>query len=103
MKKTLKWYLAHTDGHYFDFDKEVMSMDDEGNTSLDVRLTFDVQARRAYMTVAWHNNDGNTVDLDGQRNIEWNAALRMLEADNCAIPSEIEASEIAANVSEGAQ
>ena len=48
---------------------------------LDVRLTFNLETRTAYMTVAWHNNDGNTVDLEGDREIEWNAALRLIEGD----------------------
>ena len=75
------WFFIQYAHPYVDFDKEVLACDDEGYTSLDVRLTFNLETRTAYMTVAWHNNDGNTVDLEGDREIEWNAALRLIEGD----------------------
>lgn len=90
MKSTNAWHLVQVFHPYVDFDKEVLTIDDEGNTSLDVRLAFNLETRTAYMVVAWHNNDGNTVDLDGERGIEWNAALRMLEAAGTEIPKELE-------------
>lgn len=83
-----KWRYTQAFDEYYDFDKEVLSCDDEGYTSLDVRLTFNIETRTAYMTVAWHNNDGNTVDLDGQRYIAWDAALRLL-GDEVEIPEEL--------------
>lgn len=77
-----KWtHTSGSDPQYVDFDKEVLACKDAGDTSLDVRLTFDLDGRVAYMTVAWHNDDGNTDDLDGARGIEWNAALRLIESD----------------------
>lgn len=72
------WVHVQSYSEYEDFDKEVLSCDDEGYTSLDVRLTFNTETRTAYMTVAWHNNDGNTVDYQTERKIEWDAALRLL-------------------------
>jgi hypothetical protein len=83
-----KWKYVHTFDEYYDFEKEVLTCSDEGDTSLDVRLTFNVETHTAYMTVAWHNNDGNTVDLDGDRYIDWNSALRLIEAD-VEIPEEL--------------
>ena len=75
------WRLVQVFENYVDFDKEVLACDDEGYTTLDVRLTFDREQRVAYMVVAWHNNNGNTVDLEGDRGIDWDAALRLIEAD----------------------
>lgn len=81
------WHHTQTYDEYVDFDKEVLTCDDEGNTSLDVRLTFNTESHRAYMTVAWHNNDGRTVDLDGSRPIDWDAALRLL--GDTSLPKEL--------------
>lgn len=75
------WRLVQVFENYVDFDKEVLACDDEGYTTLDVRLTFNRVTRVAYMNVAWHNNDGNTLDLVDDRSIDWNAALRLIEVD----------------------
>lgn len=53
----------------------------DGDTSLDVRLTFNTESRVAYMNVAWHNDDGNTMSLVGDRDIEWDAAMRLIAED----------------------
>lgn len=82
------WHHVQTYQEYVDFDKEVLSCDDDGNTSLDVRLTFNTETRSAYMVVSWHNDDGNTLDLSQERPIDWDAALRMIEPD-LDIPEEL--------------
>jgi len=84
---TNKWTHVQTYDEYYDFDKEVLTCDDDGQTSLDVRLTFNVETHTAYMTVTWHNDDGHTHDLHGQRDIEWGAALRLL--GDTTIPEEL--------------
>ena len=87
--RSSKWKFIQAYGHYVDFDKEVMSCNDTGDTTLDVRLTFNTEARSAYMTVAWHNDDGDKAELDGERKIEWDAALRMLHPD-IELPKELQ-------------
>ena len=76
---------------YIDFDKELYSIDDEGKTSIDVRLTFNKESKTAYYTISLHNNDGNTVDWEKQHNVAWDVALRMLhDAGGCdVIPPEL--------------
>ena len=75
------WFFIQHCPPYVDFDKEVLGCDDDGYTSLDVQLTFNTETHKAYMTVAWHNDDGNTQDLSENRGIDWNAALRLIETD----------------------
>ena len=83
-----KWVLMQNKDGYIDFDKEVMSCGDEGDTTLDVQLTFSLEDRSAYMTVAWHNDDGKTQDMHDSRVIQWDAAIRMIEND-VELPEEL--------------
>ena len=57
-----KWTKVNNDCNYVDFDKELYSMPDKGNTSVDIRLTFDTDSRTFYYTISLHNDDGNTRD-----------------------------------------
>lgn len=80
------WFFVQKYDGYVDFDKEVLSVCDEGNTTLDVRLAFETKTRQAWMTVAWHNDDGRTMDLGDSRELPWEAALEMIALD---VPAQI--------------
>jgi hypothetical protein len=84
-----KWELNERFGSYFDFDKQVLSVADEGKTTLDLRLTFDADIRQAYITATWHDDSCDPQSLEGERLIDWDAALKMLRADGLEIPKEL--------------
>lgn len=83
-----KWNLVQVWEEYVDFDKELFDVADEGDTTLDVRLTFVTDKRYAYMVVSWHNNDGNTVELGSERKLPWDAALKLL--GDTPLPKELQ-------------
>ena len=80
-----KWTRVNEDGEYVDFNRELYSMPDEGNTSVDMRLTFDTDRRYCYYTISLHNNDGNTRDWDKDHKLPWAVGIAMLGND-VAIP-----------------
>ena len=85
-----KWTYAHSYDEYYDFEKELQSFCDEGQTSLDVRLTFNTDTRTAYFTVATHNDDGTVCDWEKTHYIPWDKAMATLLRDGCDnIPKEL--------------
>ena len=76
-----KWTRVNEDGEYVDFDRELYSMPDEGNTSVDMRLTFNVETRTCYYTISLHNNDGNTRDWEKDHHLPWAVGIAMLGND----------------------
>jgi hypothetical protein len=87
--KTNIWTLLQVYDEYYDYDKELYSLPDVGNTSVDMRLTFDINLRRCYYTISLHNDDGNTRDWEKDHHIPWAVGLAMLAADNIDIPEEL--------------
>jgi len=87
--KTNIWTLLQVYDEYYDFDKELYSLPDEGNTSVDMRLTFNTSKSDCYYTISLHNDDGNTRDWEKTHYIPWTAGLAMLAADNIDIPEEL--------------
>lgn len=83
------WTLLQFDDEYYDFDKELYSLPDEGNTSVDMRLTFNVLKSDCYYTISLHNDDGNTRDWETGHHIPWTVGLEMLLKDNIKIPDEL--------------
>jgi hypothetical protein len=73
-----KWTLVNTDGEYIDFDRELYSMPDEGNTSVDMRLTFNVETRTCYYTISLKNDSGNTQDWEKDHHLPWAVGLAVL-------------------------
>ena len=73
-----KWTLVNTDCEYVDFDRELYSMPDEGNTSVDMRLTFNVETRTCYYTISLKNDSGNTRDWEKDHHLPWAVGLAML-------------------------
>ena len=90
MRLKNKWFYVHTFDEYYDFERELQSFCDEGNTSIDVRLTFNTETRTAYFTVATHNDDGNTHDWGHTHYLPWDKAMATLLRDGCDnIPEEL--------------
>jgi hypothetical protein len=83
-----KWTLLQSYDEYHDFDKELYSLPDEGNTSVDMRLTFDTNLNRCYYTISLHNDDCNTRDWEKDHCIPWAVGLAMLAADGASLPEE---------------
>ena len=86
MQDANKWHFVNHDSPYYDFDKELYSLPDEGNTSVDMRLTFDADHRTCYYTIQLHNNDGNTRDWEKTHYVPWAVGLAMLAADGVSMP-----------------
>jgi hypothetical protein len=89
MRDTNKWTLLQSFDEYYDYDKELFSMPDEGNTSVDMRLTFNIETRTCYYSLSLHNDDGNTRDWEKTHYVPWAVGLAMLAADNIDIPEEL--------------
>lgn len=89
MTDTNNWNHIQTYDEYYDFDKELYSLPDAGNTSVDMRLTFDTETRTCYYFISLHNDDGNTRDWEKTHFIPWAAGLEVLRRDNTTIPEEL--------------
>lgn len=81
------WLLSNKVVEYVDFDKQLIDFEDDGNTSIDMRLTFDIEAHSAYIVTLRHNDDGETRNLGPQINISWDEALRMIGDLAVHVPS----------------
>lgn len=89
MKHTNLWHLANYDPPYYDFEKELYSLPDKGNTSVDMRLTFNTETHTCYYSISLHNDSGITVDWEKTHCIPWAVGLAMLMADGAVIPDAI--------------
>jgi hypothetical protein len=81
-----KFELFHSFDEYYDFDKELQAISDDINTTIDMRLTFNIETHTAYFTLCTRNDDGFTVDWEKTHYVPWGSALRMLAADGVAVP-----------------
>ena len=68
----------YEDEVYIDHHWELIDFPDEGNTSIDVQITFDKERGSAYATIVRHNNDGDTKVLL-EVPLTWDQAIGMLE------------------------
>jgi len=84
-----EWTHIQTYDEYCDFDKELYSMPDEGNTSVDMRLTFDVERSNCYYQIILHNDSGNTFELGDTFDIPWTVGIAMLNADGIELPKKL--------------
>jgi len=89
MKTAHNWILLQAFDEYYDFDKELFSLPDKGNTSVDMRLTFNVETGTCYYSLSLHNDDGNTRDWEKTHYVPWAVGLAMLAADNVQAPDEL--------------
>jgi hypothetical protein len=81
MIHTNKWHFIQHDSPYYDYGKELYSLPDEGNTSVDMRLTFDADCNTCYYTILLHNNDGSERECGKDQHIPWAVGVAMLAAD----------------------
>lgn len=87
--KTNTWTLLQGFDEYYDYEKELCSLPDEGNTSIDLRMTFDTAQSDCYFTISMHNDSGNTKDWEQAHHIPWSVGVAMLRADGVEIPEEL--------------
>ena len=83
-----KWIKANEECEYVDFDKELYRLPDTGNTSVDIRLTFDTDRRTCYYTISLKNDDGDTRDWQQGHHVPWAVAVAML-GDEVEVPEEL--------------
>ncbi len=88
MNNTNQWHLVNSFDEYYDFEKELFSMPDDGNTSVDFRLTFNVDTRTCYYSMSLRNDSGHTIDWQDTRYLPWHVGLEML-GNEVEIPSEL--------------
>jgi hypothetical protein len=83
---TNKWHHVQTTEAYIDFEKEIASFDDEGNSSVDMRMTFDLENHHAYIVMVQRNDIASPRDLEPDSiPVDWNAAKKMLADDGVDI------------------
>jgi len=88
MNITSQWNLVNSFDEYYDFEKELLSMPDEGNTSVDIRLTFNVDTQTCYYTISLRNDSGNTIDWQDAHYLPWQVGIEMLGSE-MEIPEEL--------------
>lgn len=81
MTDTNKWHFVNHYSPYYDYEKELYSIPDEINTSVDIRLTFDADYHTCYYNIILHNDNGDTIDWEKSHHIPWNSGMAMLAAD----------------------
>ncbi len=85
---TNAWTCCYKEAEYIDFERELVGFSDEGNSSVDMRLTFVKQGHTAYLTLIRMNDDGNPRDLGDQINLSWEEGVRQL-GDSPALLQEL--------------
>jgi hypothetical protein len=81
MTDTNKWHFVQHDSPYYDYEKELLSIPDDGNTSIDMRLTFDADYNICYYTIMLRNDNGDTIDWEKTHRIPWSVGKAMLAKD----------------------
>jgi len=78
---TNKWEYVHRFDEYFDFEKELFTIPDEGNTSIAISMTFNVEARTCYYIIRMMDDKGEAQDWDKAHYVSWDIGLAMLGND----------------------
>ena len=89
MTNTSKWHHIQTDDEYCDFSKELFSVPDEGNTSVDMRLTFNTTSKTCSYSFGLRNDSGKPKEWEDYNPIPWSVGIAMLLRDEVAIPEEL--------------
>jgi hypothetical protein len=82
------WELLQVYDEYYDYTKELLSIPDEGNTTVDMRLTFNAETRTCYYNIMLHNDDGNIRDWKKDHYVPWAVGIAMLGGE-VEIPEEL--------------
>jgi hypothetical protein len=83
------WLYTQTFDEYYDFDKELFALPDDGRTSIDMHMTFNIENKTCHYKVITHNDNGDTFDLGSAFYVPWAVGLAMLTADGIDIPEEL--------------
>ncbi len=83
-----KWNYVQSFEEYYDFEKELYSIPDKGNTSIDIRLTFNVDTNTCYYALSLCNDDCNRIHWEEEHYISWDVGLAML-GDEVEVPEEL--------------
>lgn len=85
----MTWTYTQTYDEYYDFDKELYRLPDALHTSVDLRLTFNLETRTCYLVLTTNNDEGRQVEHNPARYIDWGTGVAMLRAENMQIPEEL--------------
>jgi hypothetical protein len=83
------WLYTQTFDEYYDFDKELFALPDDGRTSIDMQLTFNTETRKCCYSLYLKNDSGETVEWPRLNYIPWAMGLELLAADGIEIPAEL--------------
>ena len=85
-----EWFRSDNLDNYIDFDKDLLNIADSGKTNLNMRLTFVLSDRQAYISLSWQSNDHDPEEMLGHhiRGIDWNAAIKLL-GEEIELPEEL--------------
>lgn len=76
-----KWNYVNSFDEYYDFEKELLSIPDEGSTTVDMRLTFNVETHACYYHIMLRNDDGNSRDWETEHKLPWAVGIALLGSD----------------------
>lgn len=94
MTNTNDWHITQDADGYLDIERELISFPDDGNSSVDLRLTFDRAAHSAYLVLMRRNDDGDTRDLlPKEIPMEWGAAIAYLGDAAALLPLDVSGAE----------
>lgn len=75
---TNKWHFINSFNGYVDFEKELLSIPDEGATSIDIRLTFNTESHTCYYLIALRNDITDPITWALEHELTWDAGIAML-------------------------
>ena len=82
------WTLLQVYDYYYDYTKELLSIPDGGNTTVDMCLTFNTGTRTCYYRIMLHNDDGSSRVWDKDHYVPWAVGIAMLGGE-VEIPEEL--------------
>ena len=82
------WTLLQVYDEYYDYTKELLLIPDGGNTTVDMRLTFNTGTRTCHYNIMLHNDDGSIRDWEKDHHVPWAVGLAMLGGE-VDIPEEL--------------
>ena len=85
----MAWTYTQTYDEYYDFDKELYRLPDALQTSVDLRLTFNVATRTCYLVLTTNDDHGRQEEHTPARYIDWGTGVTMLRAEGMEIPEEL--------------
>ena len=75
---TNKWNFINSFNGYVDFEKELLSIPDEGATSVDIRLTFNTESHTCYYFIALRNDIDFPITWEREHELPWDVGIAML-------------------------